>query len=294
MFNAMLYVITVLVWGTTWFAINFQLGHVPIEWSLIYRFALAAIILFGICFVTGRPLKFDRRDHALFAVLGLFLFSSNYYFSYLSVQYLTSGLVAVVFSSLTMMNIINAAIFLKKPLIPSVVGASLLGLTGIGFIFWPEIETFDLGGPAFVGAGIGTLAALLASFGNTVAATSRARALPLVQLNAWGIFYGTLLMVALTLASGIAPAYDTSLAYNLSLIYLATFGTVIAFLAFLSLIARVGPERAGYIGVGFPVVALMVSTVFEGFVWTDPALIGLALVLLGNVMILRIRKVPGR
>ena len=283
----LVYLTSVLIWGTTWYAIKLQLGVVPIEWSLIYRFVLAVVLLFGLCQVTGRRLRFGRADHVMFAGLGVFLFSTNYYLSYLGVEYLTSGLVAVLFSTLTIMNIINAAIFLKRPMAPSLLVGALAGLTGLALVFWPEVGSLELGGATLTGIGIGLLAPLSASFGGTLAATQRIKSLPIIQVNAWGMLYGVGLTTIATLASGSRPVWDPSPVYSWALVYLAVFGTVIAFIAYLKLIARAGPERAGYMAVGFPIVALLVSTLFEDFVWTLPAVAGVALVLGGNVLVLR-------
>ena len=140
MTNFLLYAAAVLIWGTTWFAIKLQLGVVPIEWSLVYRFFAASLILFVFAILTKRRLRYTLSDHKVFAGLGLLLFGVNYYLSYLGTAHLTSGLVAVVFSTVTLMNIINAALFLKRPLELSVVAASIIGLVGIGLIFWPEVH----------------------------------------------------------------------------------------------------------------------------------------------------------
>jgi drug/metabolite transporter (DMT)-like permease len=289
MTNIILYLTTVLIWGTTWYGIKLQLTGVPIEWSLVYRFGLATGLLFAFCLLTGRRLRFPVSDHKLFITLGLFLFSVNYYLSYRGVEFLTSGLVAVVFSTLSIMNILNAAVFLKRPLEPRVLAASLMGLSGIALIFWPELEFFSLADGTLVGLGLALLGTWLASIGNITAATDQAKALPLVQLNAWGMFYGMLLITSYTLTTGVPFAFDRSIAYLGSLIYLAVFGTIVAFLCFLRLIARIGAERAGYNAIGWPVVALLISTALEGYHWTAPALAGLLMVLGGNVMVLRLR-----
>lgn len=287
--NIILYLTTVVIWGTTWYAIKLQLTEVPIEWSLVFRFALATSLLFAYCLATGRKLKFPLSDHKTFITLGFFLFSVNYYCSYRGVEFLTSGLVAVVFSTLAIMNILNAAIFLKRPLDPRVLGAAVIGMGGIGLIFWPELETFSLADGTIIGIGITLFGTWMASLGQIVVASERAKALPLVRLNAWGMFYGVVFITAYTLATGVPFAFDTSPVYLGSLAYLAVFGTIVAFLCFLSLIKSIGAERAGYNAIGWPVVALLISTVLEGYEWTTPALAGLVMVLGGNVLVLRLK-----
>ena len=287
--NILLYLTTVLIWGTTWYAIKLQLTEVPIEWSLVFRFALAAALLFAYCLATGRKLKFPLSDHKTFITLGFFLFSVNYYCSYRGVELLTSGLVAVVFSTLSIMNILNAAIFLKRPLEPRVLGAALIGMGGIGLIFLPELESFSLSDGTIIGIGVTLFGTWMASLGNIVVASEKARALPLIRLNAWGMFYGVIFITAYTLATGVPFAFDTSATYLGALAYLSVFGTIVAFLCFLTLIKRIGAERAGYNAIGWPVVALLISTVLEGYQWTTPALAGLVMVLGGNVLVLRLK-----
>ncbi len=287
MTNFLLFAATVLIWGTTWFGIKLQLGVVPIEWSLVYRFAFATSLMFAFSFLTKRSLRFDLENHKLFVGLGFLLFGLNYYLSYLGTSYMTSGLVAVVFSSLALMNIFNAVVFLKRPFETRVLKAALAGLLGIGFIFWPEIQDTSLADGVIVGLLITFSAAYVASLGNTLAATNKAKAVPVVATNAWGMFYGTIILLAFALISGSTPTFDTSASYVLSLIYLSVFGTIIAFTCLLILIARIGPERAGYFSVMFPVVALTISTFFEGYQWSVLSVSGLLLALGGNYLVLR-------
>ena len=288
--DILLYLVAVLIWGTTWFAITFQLGVVAIEWSLVYRFALATILLFAICLVTGRALKFPRRAHLVFLGLGAFLFSSNYYFSYLGVAYITSGLVAVVFSTLPLMNIFNGRVFLKRRLEPAIVVASLVGIGGIALMFWPELGAGASNDKALLGMVIVLIATYLASLGNTIAGGRSASKLPVLSMSAWGMLYGTGFLTAARLLNGNPVAFEITKPYIFSLVYLSLFGTVIAFTSYLELIKRIGAERAGYISVAFPVVALAISTFFEGYQWSIPAALGVMLVLGGNVYILRTRQ----
>jgi len=291
--NILLYLTAVLIWGTTWFAITFQLGTVPIEWSLVSRFALAATILFAICLATGRSLKFPRRAHLVFFGLGVFLFSTNYYFSYLGVAFITSGLVAVVFSTLPLMNILNSRVFLKRKLEMEVVIASVIGIGGIVLVFWPELGNSN--DRSLAGIAIALIATYLASVGNIIAGTKPAAKLAMLPMNAWGMLYGTGFLTLYSIFNGNPPAFDSTPAYVWSLIYLSIFGTIIAFTSFLELIRRIGPERAGYISVAFPIVALTISTFFEGYQWTLHAVLGMVLVLGGNYFILRTKqKNPGR
>jgi drug/metabolite transporter (DMT)-like permease len=295
----LLYLTTVIIWGTTWYAITFQLGVVPVEWSLVYRFGLAAILLMVFCKITGRSLTFPRKAHLIFFGLGFFLFAINYYFNYLGVKNLTSGLVAVIFSMLTFLNIINGALFLKRKLAFKNIIAAVIGLTGIILVFSPEFENINFSfrengsiTPVFLGIGFTLLATYFASLGNTLAHVTRDIKAPVLQANAWGMAYGTLLLIAFAVFSGKPLVFDTSTPFVLSLLYLSVFGTVIAFSAYLILIGRLGMEKAGYVAVMMPIVALIVSTFLEGYNWTPSAAIGVTLTIIGNIMVLRKDKEP--
>lgn len=287
MSNTALFAITAFIWGTTWYGITFQLGDVPKEWSLFYRFILASGILFAVSHFTKRRLMFEVKDHGLFFGLGVLLFCVNYYFSYAGVELLPSGLVAIAFSSMSLMNIINTRIFLKRPIEMPILFASLVGMVGIIILFMPEVESFNLKDTSILGLIITLAGAYTASLGNSLAATKRASGLPVIPTNAWGMLYGSILIAFFAILKGQPITFSTEMPYLLSLIYLSVFGTVIAFTSYLVLIGRIGPERAGYFAILFPVVALAISTIFENYQWTNEAFIGLALVLGGNYVVLK-------
>lgn len=292
MATALLFVLCTLIWGSTWYAITFQLGTVPIEWSVAYRFFLAAGLLLAYCALTGKRLRFSLSEHALFAGLGALLFSVNYMLVYTGTIYLTSGLVAVVFSMMTLTNQFNGAIFLKQRLEPRVVVGAVLGLGGLALVFWPEFERFTLTGATAQGIGICLLGTLSASLGNTLAASARGQSMPIFQFNGFAMLYGAALMAAFALVRDAPPAFDWSAPYLLSLVYLAVLGTVVAFTIYLTLLKSMGLSRAGYIAVAIPVVALAISTLFEGYRWNWQAAAGVALVIAGNLLLRRRRAKP--
>lgn len=287
--TAFSFILCVAIWGSTWYAIKFQLGSVPTEWAVTYRFAIAAAVLLAFCAASGRRLRFPLRDHALFAGLGALLFSINYAFTYWSTAYLTSGLVAVVFSMMSLINQVNGAIFLRQPLEGRVFLAAVAGLAGLGLIFRPELAVFDVTGDVVRGVGLCLAATLFASFGNTLAAGSRARTLPLFAFNGYAMLYGAVLMALLALAGGKALAFDFRAPFVLSLLYLALAGSVLAFSLYLTLIKTIGLGRSGYVAVLIPLVALAISTLFEGYRWTASGVLGVTLVLVGNMLLLRRR-----
>lgn len=290
MFNAMLFVTCVLIWGSTWYAIKFQLGNVPLEWSVAYRFFLSALILLLWCVISRRRLRFALRDHLLFAWLGALLFSINYMFVYWGTVYLTSGLVAVAFSMISLANQANGALFLRIKIEPKVLIGAVVGMTGLVLVFLPEFQRLSLDDTIIFGIFLCIVGTIIASFGNTLAATERAKSLPLFALNGYAMLYGSIIMAAYAVITGKPASFDTSSGYVLSLIYLSLFGTVAGFTIYLTLIKVWGLARTAYIAIAIPVVALFISTAFEGYVWTLPAILGVGLVLMGNMMLIRKKR----
>jgi len=286
MSNLGLYLITVLVWGSTWFAIEFQLGVVEPEVSIVYRYVGASALLFAWSRFRGLNLAFGVRQHGWFVLLGLFLFGLNYVLAYRAQIYITSALTAIAFSSIVWMNIVNARIFFGIRTGRRVLFGSLLGVAGIVVLFAPQIGQLALTDAVLYGSILAVLGALIASFGNMVSQGAQKRALPIIQSNAWGMFYGAVLTGIIALVEGHPFVFDTSLAYALSLGYLTVFGSIIAFGAYLTLLGRIGAHRAGYAMVLFPVVALVLSTLFEGLQLDAQIAFGTLLVIAGNVFVL--------
>ncbi len=287
MSNWFLYVVTVLVWGSTWIAIEFQLGTVAPEVSIFYRYLLAAGLLFSWCRYRGLNLRFDIRAHLDFLMLGVLLFSLNYITAYYAQLYITSALNAIAFSMMVWMNIINARIFFGTRAGWRVIGGSVIGVIGIAVLFLPQIKQFSFSDMTLYGAGLAVLGAYLASLGNMVSQASQKNGLPIIQSNAWGMLYGSLLTGAIALWQGKTFDFDTSPAYVASLLYLTVFGSIIGFGSYLTLLGRIGAHRAGYAMVMFPLVAVLVSVLFEGLELSSSIVAGMLLVLSGNVFILR-------
>ena len=285
--NLLLYTTTILIWGTSWLGIKFQLGNVDPMVSVAYRFILASLISWIYCRYSGRLMRFGVKDHLLMFIQGACLFSLNYLLFYVSELTLTSGLAAVIFSTLVVMNMINGIIFLKNRFeLRMGLGASL-GLVGIFLVFWPEISNFEMGDENLTAALIAVLATFLASLGNIVSAKNQQNGITVIEANTYGMSYGALLMLALSFASGKEFKIDMTATYIGSLLFLSVFASILAFLSYLTLVGRVGVERAAYATLLFPLVALGISTVFEDYYWTAYAGIGVVLILIGNMIILK-------
>lgn len=289
-----LYLTTVLIWGSTFYAIRFQLGDVAVEVSIAYRFALAALVILAYCAARGRRLRFSLPEHGWMALQGLLLFGANYLLVYLATGLLTSGLIALLFSSIIVMNIVLAALLFRRRIEPPVVAGALLGLAGIGLVFWPEMASLDTSASSLRGMLLALLGTLVASCGNMVSLRNQGAGLPVVQSNGYGMGYGALLMALWATGQGLPFAFPTSASYLLSLVYLALFGSVLAFGSYLTLLGRIGPGRAAYAMVLFPLVALLLSTLFEEYHWSPAAFAGMLLVLVGNVLALAVPARPAR
>ena len=289
----MLYLITVFIWGSTWLGIKFQLGAVDPLASVVYRFALAAALLMLYCILARKPMRFSATQHGFMALQGACLFALNYWLFYVAELYLTSGVVAVTFSTMVFWNILMGRWLLGTPLQPRVLAGASLGIVGIGLVFWPELTALNLGDTGFRGLLLSLAATLLASLGNILSARNQKNGLPVIQTNAFGMTYGALIMLGVALMLEIPFDFDARPAYVVSLLYLAVFGSIIAFGAYLTLLGKIGADKAAYATLLFPVVALALSTIWEDYVWTPVALVGVCLIIVGNRIALR-RTSPRR
>ena len=285
MLNFVLYASPALIWGSTWLAIKFQLSQVPPILSVGYRFCLAASILCIYCLLTKKKLVFSLRDHAFMAIQGFSLFGLGYCMSYLAISYLTSGLVAVAFSTMLMWNILNLRLFMGQTVAWRAFWGGILGLSGICLVFWHELASLTAT-RGLIGLIIALTGAYLASVGNIVSARNARAGVPVTQANVFGMAYGSLLTLAIHFVSGGHLVMDWSVSYLAPMLYLTIFGSVVAFGCYMLLIGRIGAEYAGYVTLLAPIIALLLSTIFEGFSWTANAAVGVAVVLIGNLFIL--------
>ncbi len=285
--NIILYIITISVWGSSFLAIKYQLGDVDPMVSVIYRLGLAAVLLTLFCCFRGINLKFSVKEHSFIALLGILLFSINYWFVYVAEQYVTSGVVAVMFSSIVFMNIANGTIFLKAVLEKQMIAGAIIGIIGIVLIFLPEIQSFDLSDKCMFGLAIVFLSVLLESFGNIVSARNTRSGIPVIQANAFGMAYGTLFLTLIAMIAGKEFTFTFCVPYISSLFYLAVFGSIIGSGSYLTLIGSIGADKASYAVMIVPVVALILSSSFEGYAWNQASVSGLLLVVGGNYLALK-------
>jgi drug/metabolite transporter (DMT)-like permease len=287
MTNFQLFAACVLIWGSTWLAITFQLGSVAVEASVFYRFLLASLLVFAYCLARRLPLRYSWRQHAWIALFGLLMFSVSYVFVYYAEQHVVSGLVAVGYSASPLLGMLGMRVFFGTPMTRQVAAGAVLGIVGIALVFAPELAEMTAGDNPRLGAVYTAIAVIVSAFGALVAHRNQEARLPLWQPMAWGMLYGALFSLAIAIALGKPLGFEATPAYVLSLLYLSVLGSVAAFAAYLTLLERIGAARSGYIGVMVPIVALVISAAFEGFRWHALTWAGIAVSVLGNVIILR-------
>jgi drug/metabolite transporter (DMT)-like permease len=284
--NWLLFVVPSCIWGSTWLVIKYQYGVVAPEVSVAYRFGLAALILFAWCVASRESLRFDRHMHGSFALLGMLQFALNYVFVYLAEQYLTSGLVAVVFVLMVFWNLLGAHLLFGQILAPRLIVGACCGLIGVALVFWPELAEVRGDMAQVEGLVFAVLGTLGASAGNLWSQRLYAQGIRVLPCTAWAMLYGSTAVALYSAVRGIPFNWDGSTVYLSSLAYLTVFGSVIAFAGYLTLLKRIGAGRAGYTSAVIPVLAMIISTFFEDYAWTVPAIAGMALVLVGNVLVL--------
>ncbi|MBU9832008.1 DMT family transporter [Rahnella sp. FC061912-K] len=282
--NALLYISVIIIWGTTWFAIYLQQGDVPVTVSIFYRFLLAAVIMLVALLAARRLRRLALKDHLFCIVQGCCVFCFNFYCFYHAAAYITSGLESVIFSMAVLFNAFNGMVFFRQKLAPAVIPATVLGLAGIITLFWHDFSAAHIAPELLKGIGLSLLGTYGFSLGNMISARHQRRGLDVLSTNTYAMFYGTAVMGALSVFQGASFAIDLTPQYLGSLVYLSVFGSVLAFGIYFTLVGRIGASQAAYSTLLFPLVALTVSTFYEGYQWHINAVIGLALILLGNLV----------
>ena len=285
--NWHLFAICVLTWGTTWFAITFQIGHVAPEVGVAMRFALAGAVILGLCVLRQEKLRFTPVQHAIFALQGGFMYGVSYVCVYHAEQHLVSGLVAVGYSASPLVAGLGARALFGVNLRPRFIVGGLLGIVGVALIFWPEFGKTTGDRNTLLGALFTVGSVLLSTVGSLTASRNRARGLPFWPALGFGMLYGAAASALLALLQGQSFVPPAIASWWLALFYLALAGSVLTFACFLTLQERIGPGPTGTIGVMTPLLALVVSMAFEGFRPDALTFAGAALAVGGNVLMLR-------
>ncbi len=282
------FAIVTLIWGSTWLVIRGQLGVVPPTWSVAYRFLIAGGVMALVCLVTGRSLKQSAKAHGFFLLMALFQFSLNFNFVYRAETYVTSGLVAVAFALLVVPNAILSWLFLKQRVTLRFAWGSLLGIVGVALMFWKEFDS--VGDGVAIGLSLTLLGVLAASIVNVMQATEMGRSLDIRAALAWAMLYGAAGNAIYAWATVGAPVVEWTPTYIAGVLYLGLIASAVAFTIYFDMIRSIGPARAAYSSVVIPLVAMALSTIYEGYAWSAPALAGAALVCAGLYIALRARS----
>ena len=277
-----LYVLIILIWGSSWIAITYQYGIVSEELSVAYRFFIASMALFAYAFFKQEQLRIKLTYYPMIVLMGVSMFCLNYLFTYYGMNYVASGLAAVLFSLIVIFNAFFERIFFAKAIENRVMLAAIIGITGIIFMFWPELKDLENSDNSITGGLWLFTAVIIASLGNMTAVINTSKNLPIVTINAHAMLCGSLLSFVLAIMLNKPIVFETSLSYVISLFYLSIAASAITFGCYLMLIKKIGSTRTAYITLLFPVVALIISTLVGEYQWTVYAMFGVILILFGT------------
>lgn len=283
--------ICAVIWGTTWYAITLQLGTVAPLASIVWRFGLAASLLFVGCLVFRMKLRLTRAQHLAALGQGLFAFSISYSFTYASEGLVASAIVAVTFASLTFINLVLFRVAAGQKAAAASWGGAVLGLVGVAVLSGGEVLGAGFDGRAALGVGLALIATTASAFGNFFAWKGQTHGSTAIPSTAWAMAYGTGLLALYGLATGVEFTIDPDLTYVGSLLYLSVFGSVIAFGLYFTIARTIGYAMASYISALTPPIAMLVSVLFEGAQFGWSALAGLVLVLSGQALLIRAPRV---
>jgi drug/metabolite transporter (DMT)-like permease len=284
------FLVVAAIWGSTWWVITGQIGDVPASWSVTWRFVLAAPAMFAVALAMKRSLKIGRAGHGVAFVVGVSQFCGNYNFVYRAEQHLTSGIVALMLALLLVPNALLARAFLGQPISRRFALGSAIAIGGIALLLLHEARMAPAGGMVLLGVALAVAALCCASISNVVQANEAGRRLPMVSLLAWAMLYGALCDGALAYATAGPPVLPTDAGYWLGTAYLALAGSVVTFPLYFTLIRQLGAGRAAYNGVAVVVIAMVFSTVLEGYRWSLLAGAGALLATAGLIVALSARK----
>lgn len=281
------FMLTGTIWGSTWFVITGQIDGVPAAWSVFYRFMLATPALFALAVVMGNRLQLNRPEHLLALGVGIAQFSGNFLFVYHSEMHITSGIVAVMFALLMVPNAVFAKVFIGEKVQPGFIGGSVVAIAGVAMLLLHEWRVAPLDGNVGLGIALAVGGMLAASIANVVQANPTGRGVPMVSLLAWAMLYGTIFDLGFAVVTAGPPPLPQAWQFWAGTAYLAIIGSVVTFPLHYNLVREIGAGRTAYNGIVTVCVAMLLSTLFEGYRWTWLTAGGAALALLGMGLALR-------
>jgi drug/metabolite transporter (DMT)-like permease len=284
------FMLTGTIWGSTWFVITGQIDGVPAAWAVFYRFMLATPALFAVAVMMGNRLRLNRPEHLLALGVGIAQFSGNFLFVYHAEMHITSGIVAVMFALLMVPNAIFAKVFIGEKVQPGFIGGSMVAIAGVGLLLVHEWRVAPLDGNVGLGIVLAIGGMLSASIANVVQANPTGRGVPMVSLLAWAMLYGTIFDLGFAWFTAGPPPVPQEWQFWAGTAYLAIIGSVVTFPLHYNLVREIGAGRTAYNGIVTVCVAMLLSTLFEGYRWNMLTAGGAALALLGMALALRSRQ----
>lgn len=286
------FVVVSLIWGSTWLVIRDQLGTVPASWSVAYRFIIAAAGMVILAVAMRQPLKIDRPMVGWTMLLGVLQFAMNFNFVYAAEHHITSGLVAVMFALLIVPNALLAKYWLGRQIGGAFMLGSAIATVGVALLMLQEYRVAPVGGTeVLLGLSLALCAVGTASVSNVLQVTPKIARYPTITILAWSMFWGSMANALFAFVTDGPPVIDTRPGYIGGVLYLSIIGSVVTFPLYFRLIRDIGPGKAAYTGVVIPVVAMILSTIFEGYIWSTLALAGGLLAMVGLVVAMQSRKV---
>ncbi|RPE02178.1 DMT family transporter [Candidatus Pantoea deserta] len=284
--NLCLYLSVVAIWGTTWIAIFAQQAASggSVGAAVFWRFIVASLVMLLILKAVKRLRALNARDHFFCLLQGCCVFGFNFFCFYHAAAWINSGLESVIFSMAVLYNALNSWIFFRQRPSVRLLPATALGIGGIVALFWQELHNSEASVTLLWGIGLSALGTLGFSLGNMISLRHQRLQRDVLTTNSYAMLYGALAMALLTLSQGesLQPVWNWQWAG--ALCYLAIFGSVIGFGAYFTLVGRIGASQAAYSTLLFPLVALALSTLYEGYQWHAEAFLGLTMILAGNLV----------
>lgn len=290
MSNGVLFAICTLIWGSTWIAITYQIGHTAETLAVAWRYTLAALCLGLFCMMRGLPFKLPLHIHIKMAGVGFFLYCLNYTLLYMAQAHIISALLALMSSSIIYFNVVLRRWWLKQPIRLEVVVGATFGLAGIICLFVPEFSKVSMDAALAAGLSIAFVSFFSASIGNVISERILTLGTPVIQMNFYAMSYAMVMLYVTAWFTNDILVIPTAPEFYLSLLYLAIFGSVLAFGSYMKLLKQIGADKAAYVVLVYPIVALVISTFFEGYTWSWLSVLGVAVVLVGNAIAMG--KVP--
>ena len=288
--STFLYLIMILAWGFSWIAIKWQGTDVPMEVSILYRFAIATAVMFIIGISCKKLQKVSLSQHKFIALQGGMLFCCNFLAFYSATSYIASGLAAVVMASIPVFNAVHGKLFYKTPCSANFWLGVCVGLAGIGMLFSAELENSAWSADTLIGLGYALLGTWCFSLGNMLSIRSSRNNIHPFTSTSYAMLYGCAALLLIIFFKDLEFTYNSDIQYLASLLYLAIPASVIGFTCYLILVDRIGANHASYLLVITPVVALIISAFYEGYQWTIYSSMGLVLVVMGNIISKRQRR----